>query len=299
MQRIFSSTVHLHDKTFRRALAFPFPSFCQSLLNMILPEQFKKSLNLRAITPLKESFVGEELRKTISDCVFSIPYKKHQGIFVVIVEHQSSYDAKMILRMEEYKFSIFRSTYGILKSNASPLIPYIYAVELYHGQKKYGSTRRLEHLFHNPMNWSKPYDHCTHALFSVHEISDCDFVQYDWAGALCFAFKHVRGIKAINFSPGLLVLVDNLTGEDSEKFAVFVLEYFCRGANISHTDFDDVFSAYNQSTPTGRKIMTLVQHWHEQGMHKIIDLIRERAGQDPHLLELADALSEEVNVDIT
>ncbi len=298
MQRLFTDIVHLHDKAFRHALTFP--RFCNSLLQMILPESYKKELELDGVRLLRDTFVNQDLEKIISDSIFFIPCKDSVDFIVAIVEHQSTHDDSMILRIGDYKQAVIKAAFSERKKEDIKSIPYIHAIVLYHGIQTYNAVKNLAMLTRNPHGWSQSLDGFSYDVFNLHEMSDETFTQNDWAGALCFVFKHIRDRNGEESLLQLLKILDNLTGQDSAAYKSFVLQYFCSGTDIIPRRFDEIFSRHNRSTYLEDQAMTLVQRWAEEGrqegrqeiMQKMMDMLR-REGADPKLLELASQLTGE------
>ncbi len=278
MPGIFKGVTHIHDKAFRHALTSP--CFCNSLFDMILPEHIKKELDLSAITLLRESFVDENLRKLISDGIFSIPFKEQDDAMVAIVEHQSTHNHSMIIRMEEYKQSIIKAALAERNNEELVFVPLIYAVVLYHGRGPYKAATSLEALVRYPVRWPRPEYNNSYEVFNLHEMDDDAFQQYDWAGALCFAFKHIRDKDGEESLRQLLMLLNDLTSQGSDGFAKFVLEYFCSVTDLSDPVIENVISQYQRSQSPEEKSMSTLDKIIAYGRREGIEIGRQEGRQE-------------------
>ncbi|KJW03741.1 transposase, YhgA-like family protein [Rickettsia argasii T170-B] len=99
-----------HDELFKKVMSEPVAA--REFLEYYLPVSFKNKINLSSIKIEKESFVTEDLRKRLSDVVYSVSLKKdtikdsttnnidHDKAYVyVLIEHQSSSDYWIAFRL--------------------------------------------------------------------------------------------------------------------------------------------------------------------------------------------------------
>ncbi len=93
-----------HDELFKNVMSEPIAA--REFLEHYLPVTFKNKINLNSVKIEKESFVTEDLRKRLSDVVYSVSLKNDnikdstaeksvhndKAYVYVLIEHQSSSD---------------------------------------------------------------------------------------------------------------------------------------------------------------------------------------------------------------
>lgn len=89
-----------HDSVFRRVLGVP--ENMASQLRAVLPPEVAARLDLARLVRVPGSFVDETLKWRHSDLLFTAPVEGRDALVYVLVEHQSSSDPLMALRMLRY-----------------------------------------------------------------------------------------------------------------------------------------------------------------------------------------------------
>jgi predicted transposase/invertase (TIGR01784 family) len=89
-----------HDSVFRRVLGVP--ENMASQLRAVLPPEVAARLDLARLARVPGSFVDETLKWRHSDLLFTAPAEGRDALVYVLVEHQSSSDPLMALRMLRY-----------------------------------------------------------------------------------------------------------------------------------------------------------------------------------------------------
>jgi hypothetical protein len=94
-----------HDAVFRKVLGEP--ANAASQLRAVLPETLVRRLDLERLERAPDSFVDEELGRRQSDLVFTVPLDERDAFICVLIEHQSTPDPLMALRMLRYTVRIW------------------------------------------------------------------------------------------------------------------------------------------------------------------------------------------------
>ncbi len=94
-----------HDAFFRHA--FTRATDAASELRAVLPEKTVAAVDWDTLRVCKDTFVSPELRDRRSDVLFQARIDGHDGYLHVLVEHQSTVDDFMALRMLEYTINIW------------------------------------------------------------------------------------------------------------------------------------------------------------------------------------------------
>ncbi len=260
---------HLHDRGFRFAVTFP--EVRQSLLEMVLPTNIKMLLNMTTIKSFKEIYLDETLNTSICDSTFCINYRGSNKFLLVFIEHQSSLDYKMAIRVEDYKNAIRKIIYRNRRKDDERPLPAIYPVILYHGERHYSAPTSIMDLIYDPAGIEKSDDISSPQLINLNKLEDNSLLRYGWAGILCFCFKHVRRSHHDESVLILLRHLDNLEGHNAKDFSDFMLKYFCAGIDMSAGQFRAIFSQHNCTQQLEGKVMTLAESFVQEGIEKGIE----------------------------
>lgn len=121
----------------------------KAFFNAYLPEPFKKDVNLDSLE--LEQIDAKLLHRLglpnkVADVLFKIEFKKAPAFFILHIEHQSSPDAMLPLRMLTYTTHILNNH---VKQNANiKTLPPVISLMYYHGrQKPYPHPTRFIDLF--------------------------------------------------------------------------------------------------------------------------------------------------------
>lgn len=90
----------LHDALFRTT--FSHPERAMDLLRVVYPSEILAGLDPSSMCLLSGSYLDDELRSTHSDLLFSVRSEGHETLVYLLFEHQSTNDALMPLRMQQY-----------------------------------------------------------------------------------------------------------------------------------------------------------------------------------------------------
>jgi predicted transposase YdaD len=134
-----------HDLFVR--FTFGHPERAAAELRAVLPPQVVSQVDWETLHPEPGSVIDPELRETESDLLFSARLRGGQPLlFYVLIEHQSTVDWWMALRMLRY---VVRQLEHWRKQHPeSKRLPVIIPLVLYHGPEgAWSAPRRIEELF--------------------------------------------------------------------------------------------------------------------------------------------------------
>jgi hypothetical protein len=118
------------------------------LFRAVLPAPVLARLDLATLTGEPGSFIDDHLAATHSDLLFSVTLAGHRAFIYALLEHQSSPDELMALRLLKYMLRIWErhvEDHGRGKQ-ALPL-PFIIPIVVHHGEEGWTAATRLEGLF--------------------------------------------------------------------------------------------------------------------------------------------------------
>lgn len=108
-------------------------------LEAYLLQEMKEKVDISKIKVEKESFVEDNLKRRLSDVIYSVPYKNNQNheiLIYTLLEHQSTSDKWIALRLWKYILLLYERYQE--KNNKLPIvIPFV----IYNGKKKYSAPR--------------------------------------------------------------------------------------------------------------------------------------------------------------
>jgi predicted transposase YdaD len=134
------------------------------------------------------TYINNKLQESISDLVFDCRYKanysggKTHAKVVLLIEHQSTADRFMPLRVYHYLFNMLHKK---LREQAKDPLPAVYALVFYHGkQSPYPYSMGLEDCFDDPLGiMNDMFTQPVH-LIDVNQISDDQLKQQRLLGIM-------------------------------------------------------------------------------------------------------------------
>jgi DNA-binding transcriptional regulator YhcF (GntR family) len=197
----------IHDNFIRSILADK--EIAIDYFRTALPAYILERLDFSTLVQLPDTYISKELRKTISDIVYSCSMKDGSGMIRIslLIEHKSYLDKYTPIQIGSYIFSGLLKQIGNKQKNLSLLIPIL----LYHGKEKW-EYRTLNDLFIDLdpelRGFIPDYEYVYHNLG---EISDeaIQVLHNKFLAASLLALKHsVLKSKPEEWMPLILGLAD-------------------------------------------------------------------------------------------
>jgi predicted transposase/invertase (TIGR01784 family) len=117
-----------HDALFKSA--FGQPELARSELELLLPAALREHLDLATLVVHPGSFVDDELRHAHTDLLYGVRTRGGATALVyVLMEHQSTFDARMPLRLLRYMVRVWE---GWERDHAGSKLPIVIPVVLCH-----------------------------------------------------------------------------------------------------------------------------------------------------------------------
>jgi predicted transposase YdaD len=132
-----------HDSLFR--FTFGKPENAAALIRANLPEVAARRVDWSSLRLENGSFVDEDAKWRHCDLVFSARIDRKHGFIYVVLEHQSSADPLMPLRMLQYLVRIWNA--WLAKHKRAKRIPAVMPIVVYHGDGPWNAPTRLLDLF--------------------------------------------------------------------------------------------------------------------------------------------------------
>jgi Uncharacterized conserved protein len=160
-----------HDAVFRLVLGEP--ANAASQLRAVLPAGLVDRLDLQRLAQVSGSFIDTELRWRHSDLLFTVPLDGREAFVYVLIEHQSSEDALMPVRMLRYVLRIWDRY--LSQHPAATRLPAVIPLVVHHNRRPWtGSTQLLDLIDLDPPTRDAVQDHLPRFRFILDDLARLD-----------------------------------------------------------------------------------------------------------------------------
>jgi len=227
-----------HDELFKKVMSEPVAA--REFLEHYLPVTFKNKINLSSVKIEKESFVTEDLRKRLSDVVYSVSLKKHnikdsttdnvendKACIYVLIEHQSSSDDWIALRLWQYMLLLCgrHKDANKTKSNSAKekdnKLPLICPIVVYANDKPYNAPRSFWELFEDSKT-AKEMMGDEYLLVDLQKQSDDEIEQKKHLGMMEYMLKHIKARDILNLWQSLLEKFESSIEIDKQNGYIYI-----------------------------------------------------------------------------
>lgn len=132
---------HTHDRFSKRMLSDP--ARARELLQTCLPTEISEKIDWSTLQLLNTEYIDKELNRLNSDLLFSVDFNGNESYIHTLIEHQSTNNRWMALRILDYMTSIWRP---YMKEEAEHLPP-IFPLVLYQGEQAWTAPAEFIELF--------------------------------------------------------------------------------------------------------------------------------------------------------
>ncbi|AWN81903.1 Rpn family recombination-promoting nuclease/putative transposase [Candidatus Cardinium hertigii] len=280
-------TSHLkHDALIKKILTDQLAA--QEFLEHYLPADFKALVDLSQITIEKESFVEDDLKRKLTDLLYSVKTKNQEKAFVyVLIEAQVTSDHWMALRLWKYMLLLCERN----RKNKDKL-PLICPIVIYHGSKPYHAPRNVWQLFSNPEQAQKLMGE-EYQLIDLQSMSDDAILQKKHLAMFEYLLKHIHKRDILKLWENLFTHCQHALLVDKEK------GYICIKALVWYSDaklpeekqaeLERVISSHLSKEETATIMRTIAQKYIEEGRQQGIEKGMEK-GKMERNLEIAKAM---------
>ncbi|AIL66140.1 hypothetical protein NOVO_09155 (plasmid) [Rickettsiales bacterium Ac37b] len=229
-----------------------------------LPEHIKKAVDLDYLEPCKETYFNSDLKRKEVDLLFKTKIAGSEGFLRLHVEHQSTIDKTMPLRMLDYTYKIMTEYF----KNHNKL-PVIYSVVLYAGKRPYNAPTNLIELFEENQR----------ELAKEMLINPCNLIDLTLAdneslkesllsGLMEFLLKNI-------FTSDIYPVLSDISKELQrlEVLDIEILMTLLKYVSIVNTDNVEKIEKFIEETliDKDKAMGTLAEHWLQQGVEKGIE----------------------------
>lgn len=149
-------TTHPHDALFKRT--FGQVEHARGLLQSMLPPELSAAADWSTLSPCDGSFVDADLGARHSDLLYAVKLGGREALLYVVLEHQSSSDPWMVLRMLGYVLRVYDRHREDVSGTAR--LPFVFPLVVHHSATGWSHSTRLRTLIDLPpalLSHAAPY----------------------------------------------------------------------------------------------------------------------------------------------
>lgn len=227
-----------HDKIVKKLFANA--NIAKDVLMLFLPEALLKILDLNLLELKQETYVNFLFDERRIDFLFKAPAKLYDAYVYFLLEHQSSVDKWMQLRVPQYSCFIWES---LKNCDVDGKIPFIYPLVLYNGKNKYSKSVNMRDLIY-PEALCEFFDNFFMPSFHLVDLSGVDdkylidrIDPHLLGVALLLTLKHIFDDDLeITFETVLCDVYKNLDSKGYRNELLDMLNYLVNEGNYSNIE---------------------------------------------------------------
>ncbi len=193
-------------------------------LNQYLSASIKDLINLDTVKIEKESYVEDNLKRRLSDIVFSVQTKKNtnsskRAFIYILLEQQSTADYWIALRL--WKYTLLLCERHMQKQGKLPLVV---PILFYNGTKPYNAPKNLWELFTDPARAKEAL--CNdYTLIDLQATSDNEIKQKQHLGMLEYFMKHIHTRDMLRLWQEFLSDFTHMISLDKESGYIYIKKF--------------------------------------------------------------------------
>ncbi len=182
------------DQFLKKVLSIP--KVAKEFFETHLPENIKKAIDISSLEMTKHSFIDGQLKETLSDCLFKS--SSSNGYVYILLEHQSTIDPNIAIRMRQYMMSICQMHIKEQDPKKEKILPLICPMLIYNGSKKYTAKRSFYDHFTDP-DLARQLFEGEYKLIDLQSMDDKEILKSDNLGYIECLMKHIRDRDFMKF----------------------------------------------------------------------------------------------------
>jgi predicted transposase/invertase (TIGR01784 family) len=257
------SIARVHDKFFRDVMSDL--RIAREFFALHLPPRILNRINLATLELQPCSYFNVILDESILDLVYKADIVDWGECVYFIVEHQSTPDKWMPLRMQIYTTHIIDRHF---KNSGGKSVPLVYGMVVYHGAQPYPYFTDIHSIVNAPYEMIGEDFLKSSQLIELGKMTDEKLKGSASIGVVEFFLKH---INEIDFLPFLQEIMDNLSSLEQSGYGNIVssvLKYALRRGEISDKEsfFNLIKSRF--TADVGGNVMTLGEQLVNSGLQQ-------------------------------
>ena len=254
------SITNPHDAFFRTAMSDKRVS--KDFLTHWLPQDLCETIDFNHLQIQPRSQINDLRKESEVDVLFKTQINQRDAYVYVLVEHQSTPDELMPLRLMKYMLNIIDAH---LKDHKTKKIPFIYPIVLYHGKRKYPFSTNINDLVDAPNELVERYFLKPFQLIDLGKVDDDTLKQHQWAGVMQFALKHIYDRDILLYFRDMAKILHQICLSNGHDYTAVVLQYILERGELSNKEAFFHIIDTEISHDIGEKIMSLAEQLREEG----------------------------------
>ena len=251
-----------HDNFIRKSLSDK--KIASEFFETHLPKEILLQVDLSTLEQQKENYFDNTLGHGIIDLLYSVKFGQDEGYIALLLEHQSTVDYKMPLRIQKY---ILRICEDYLTKNDNAKIPLIYPLIFYTGDTKYNSPLSFYSLFNNS-ELAKKFLTEPIQLIETNGFTKEDVRGRYYAGLMTYFMAHIRQKDIFPYIKEVIEFITRISEQGNIEFIETILYYIANRADTEK--IDGIFSEFKKAVTLKHKenIMTIAERLEQRGIDK-------------------------------
>lgn len=249
-----------HDHFFRAVMKQP--KVRKEFLENYLPAQVIELIDFKKIELMPADFITISNKKLDSDLICKMPIANKEAYLVTLIEHQSTADPMMPLRIMRYTCEIMHK-----HSKKNKTLPLVIPLVIYHGKKAYNYPIDIKKCIDAPAHLIDEFFLQPFKLIDLNKISDEILKEHLWSGLMLLTLKRaysdkLEEIKNLFITVNEMYLIET---NESQQLVEIVLNYLMRKSKLSKTkELEKELDNWG-SKPFKEAFMTLGQAYEQKG----------------------------------
>lgn len=249
-----------HDRFFRSAMANS--KVAQEFFTIHLPDKIKNIVDFNSIQLQKDSFINDNLKQNVTDLLFSAKFNLTTGYFYLLIEHQSTPQKLMPLRILKYVIGVFELH---LKTTKSKKLPIVYPMLFYNGRASYNYSTDIFDLFEDDKKIAQEIFLKPFQLIDLTKLSDKNFASMLYYGVLAKTMKHIFANDFLLKLRELIYDLKQIENQGDLDYIYSIISYIILAGEIKSKE------AFHDIIKTGlikvdeEQIMTLAEIYRQEG----------------------------------
>jgi len=250
-----------------------------------------------SLRPTDGTLISSDLQEKRTDLIYHATFEEKPGYLYLLLEHQSSPDAMMPLRLMEYFLQIIRRDLSLQKKKKKKIFPIVYPCIIYNGKKPYPYTTSFCEMFADPQLVAKIITN-PFRLIDLTKIPDEELAKSPFIGFMHMLLKHAAERDVVALIRQLSSIIKFLeTANQLDLLEAGV--YYLVATNPSDASFNNIFHEFQQhiNPPTQEHVMTIAERLIQEGRQEgeltlLLRLLKRRFGIEaiePYLKKIHQA----------
>jgi predicted transposase/invertase (TIGR01784 family) len=212
---------YAHDHFFRTVMKDV--RVAREFFTVHLPVDLQKLINFNNLVLQPRSYINDVRKETIVDVLYKTTLGEHEAYLYLLIEHQSSPDELMPLRMIQYTCNILDE--HIKKQKGKKSLPLVYPIVIYHGKQTYPYSTNINDLVNAPKELVEQYFLKPFQLIDLGRIADEEIKRNAWVGVMEFALKYIYARDILPYLRSMAEIMRQVDLAGGRNYITIVLEY--------------------------------------------------------------------------